>query len=406
MSKTMVVLKHEFKSIVLKPSFWFGILGMPFVIGIIVLVVGVASGAVAAATIAETQARITVQGFVDPAGFVKQPQAGFQAFADEAAARQALAAGEIEAYYVVPADYLQTGAVRMVANNIEDSPSAPRNRANDFGRMLNAGLIADPEVARQLNQPVGIGNVTSMAASEADANAPRGGPTFGGFSPLVYGIAVLFMIVLMTASAYLMQSVTQEKENRVMEVLMSSVKPRDLLAGKILGVSLVGLIQMALWFGSAVFALTSLPFISSVVGPISPLAVLFTVLYFVMGYFVYASLLAGLGALMPGSREAAQYTFLILIPLFIPLYLNQAIAAEPNGILATVLSLFPMTAPIVMPMRMFTATVPAWEVALSVVLLAGMVYLAITGAARVFRAQSLLSGSKPTFKQIVAAFRG
>jgi ABC-2 type transport system permease protein len=125
-----------------------------------------------------------------------------------------------------------------------------------------------------------------------------------------------------------------------------------------------------------------------------------------MGYFVYASLLAGLGALMPGSREAAQYTFLVLIPLFIPLYLNQAIAAEPNGLLATGLSLFPMTSPIVMPMRLFTANVPAWQVALSVILLAGMVYLAIAGAARVFRAQSLLSGTKPTFKQVVAAFRG
>jgi ABC-2 type transport system permease protein len=408
MSKTLVVLKHEFKSIVFKPSFWFGILVMPFIIGIIVLVVGVAGGAAAAATIAETQARVTAQGYVDPAGFIKQPQAGFQPFADESSARQALDAGQIEAYYVVPADYLQAGAVRMVANNIEDSPSAPRNRADDFGRMLNAGLITDTEVTRQLNQPVGIASVTSIAPATgaAAADAPRGGPTFGGFSPLVYGIAVLFMIVLMTASAYLMQSVTQEKENRVMEVLMSSVKPRDLLAGKILGVSLVGLIQMSLWFGSAVFALTALPFISSVVGPISPLAVLFTVLYFVMGYFVYASLLAGLGALMPGSREAAQYTFLVILPLFIPLYLNQAIAAEPNGLLATALSLFPMTSPIVMPMRMFTADVPAWQLALSVVLLAGMVYLAIIGAARVFRAQSLLNGTKPTFKQVVAAFRG
>jgi ABC-2 type transport system permease protein len=404
----MVVLKHEFKSIVFKSSFWFGILAMPFIIGIIVLVVGVAGGAAAAATIAETQARVTAQGYVDSAGLIKQPQAGFQAFADEGSAKQALDAGQIEAYYVVPADYLQTGAVRMVANNIEDSPSAPRNRANIFGRMLNAGLITDSEVTRQLNQPVGIGNLASVAPAldPAATDAPRGGPTFGGFSPLVYGIAVLFMIVLMTASAYLMQSVTHEKENRVMEVLMSSVKPLDLLAGKILGVSLVGLIQMTLWFGSAVFALTSLPFISSVVGPISPMAVLFTVLYFVMGYFVYASLLAGLGALMPGSREAAQYTFLVLIPLFIPLYLNQAIAAEPNGLLATGLSLFPMTSPIVMPMRLFTANVPAWQVALSVILLAGMVYLAIAGAARVFRAQSLLSGTKPTFKQVVAAFRG
>lgn len=402
MSKTMVVLKHEFKSIVWKPSFWFGILVMPFIIGIIVVVVGVIGGAATAATIAESQNRVTAQGFVDHAGLIKQPANGFQAFADEAAAKQALAAGQIEAFYVVPANYLQTGAVRMVADNIELSPSAPRNRSDEFGRMLNTNLIDDPAIGQQINQSINIAGETPIATT----SERRGGPTFGGFSPLVYGIAILFFIVLMTASAYLMQSVTQEKENRVMEVLMSSVTPRDLLAGKILGVSLVGLIQMVLWFGSTIFALTSLPFLSSVVGPISPAAVLLTVLYFALGYFVYASLLAGLGALMPGTREAAQYTFLVMIPLFIPLYLNQAIGAEPNGLLATALSLFPMTSPIVMPMRLFSANVPAWHIALSLALLAGTVYLAMAGAARVFRAQSLLSGSKPTFKQVVAAFRG
>jgi ABC-2 type transport system permease protein len=402
MSKMSVVLKHEFKSIAMKPSFWFGILVMPFIIGIIVVVVGVIGGAATAATLAETQNRVTTQGFVDLAGLIKQPENGFKAFDDEAAAKQALVAGEIEAFYVVPADYLKTGSVRMVANNIELSPTGPRSRSDEFGRMLNASLIGDPALAQQINQRITIAGETPIATSTEQ----RGGPTFGGFSPLVYGIAILFMIVLTTASAYLMQSVTQEKENRVMEVLMSSVTPRDLLAGKILGVSLVGLIQMALWFGSSIFALTSLPFLSSVVGPISPAAVLLTVLYFALGYFVYASLLAGLGALMPGSREAAQYTFLVLIPLFIPLYLNQAIGAEPNGVLAIALSLFPMTSPIVMPMRMFSVDVPAWQVTASVVLLAGMAYLAVAGAARVFRAQSLLSGSKPTFKQVVAAFRG
>ena len=235
MSKTMVVLKHEFKSIAMKPSFWFGILVMPFIIGIFAVVVGVAGGLAAAATIAETQARVTLQGYIDPAGIITQPATGFQAYPDEASARQALAAGEIEAYYEVPADYLKTGAVRMVANNIEDSPSAPRNRADEFGRMLNAGLIGDEAITQQLQQRVVIASETSVAPM----TERRGGPTFGGFSPLVYGIAILFMIVLMTASAYLMQSVTQEKENRVMEVLMSSVRPRDLLTGKILGISLV-----------------------------------------------------------------------------------------------------------------------------------------------------------------------
>lgn len=403
MNKVFTILKHEFRTVAGKPSFWFGILIAPFLVGILVAAIAVTSGLATAAVISQQQSRSQqAQGYVDLAGLIAQPADGFVAYPDEAAARAALAGGAINAYYVVSADYVQTGDVRMIANEIDDTPSGPRNRTGEFNRLLRLGLLSgDSELAAQISQRVAIDQRQSTAPVETSAP----GRSFSGFSPLVYGIAILFFVLLMTASAYLMQSVTTEKETRIMEVLMSSVTPQQLLAGKILGLSLVGLIQLALWFGSAIFALTSLPFLSNFVGSISPIAVLLTVLFFILGYFVYASLLAGLGALMPGSREAAQYTFLVVIPLVIPLYLNTAIASEPNGPLATVLSLFPLTAPIVMPMRLFATNVPQLEIALSIALLAGAVYLAVTGAARAFRAQSLLSGSKPSFKQVVAAFR-
>ena len=402
MSKTLVVLRHEFLTIVKKPSFWFGILGMPFIVGIIVAVIGLASGAATAAVISQQSAKTgKPQGYVDQASLIKRAGDGFQAFADEATAREALASGAIEAYYVVPADYVQTGNVRMVANEIEDTPFGPREKSQSFAALLNGNLLNDQALAAQVTKPVEIKDNIGLAPAE-----DRKGASFGGFSPLVYGVALLFFIVFMTASSFLMQAVSTEKENRVIEVLMSSVTPTQLLAGKILGLGLIGFIQLVLWFGSSLFALTSVPLISRFVGPISPFAVLITVVFFVLGYFVYASLLAGLGALMPGGRETAQYSFLVLFPLFIPLYLNQAIGAEPNGVLATALSLIPFTAPIVMPMRLFATEVPLWQVGVGLALLALLDYLAITGAARVFRAQSLLSGSKPTVKQIMAAFRG
>ena len=402
MSKTLVVLRHEFLTIVKKPSFWFGILGMPFIVGIIVAVIGLASGAATAAVISQQSAKTgKPQGYVDQASLIKRTGDGFQAFADEDIAREALASGAIEVYYVVPADYVQTGNVRMVANEIEDTPFGPREKSQSFAALLNGNLLNDQALAAQVTKPVEIKDNIGLAPAE-----DRQGASFGGFSPLVYGVALLFFIVFMTASSFLMQAVSTEKENRVIEVLMSSVTPTQLLAGKILGLGLIGFIQLVLWFGSSLFALTSVPLISRFVGPISPFAVLITVVFFVLGYFVYASLLAGLGALMPGGRETAQYSFLVLFPLFIPLYLNQAIGAEPNGVLATALSLIPFTAPIVMPMRLFATEVPLWQVGVGLALLALLDYLAITGAARVFRAQSLLSGSKPTVKQIMAAFRG
>jgi ABC-2 type transport system permease protein len=401
MSKIWIVLKHEFKTIVSKPSFWFGVIGAPILMGVIFVVVGLVSGVATAAVIAQRTGQPgALQGVVDQAGIIGELDEGFQLFADEAAARQALQSDAIEAYYVIPAGYAQTGEVRMVMRELDDSPLGPQQKTEAFQRLVNRNLLRDDDLQAQLDRRVTIEESQSIATVRT-----RAGPSFGGFSPLVYGVAVLFFIILMTTSAYLMQSVTTEKENRVIEVIMSSITPTELLAGKILGLSLVGLIQLVLWFGSAILALTRLPFLTNLIGPISTGAVLLTVLFFVMGYFVYAGLLAGLGALMPGSREAVQYTFLVILPLFIPILLNTTIAAEPNGPLTVALSLIPFTSPLVMPMRLFSTTVPPLEVVISLLLLAGLVYLAIIGAARTFRAQSLLSGSKPTLKQVIAAFR-
>ncbi|MCS6846748.1 MAG: ABC transporter permease [Anaerolineae bacterium] len=401
MSKTWIVLKHEFRTIVSKPSFWFGIIGLPIIVGAMVIVIGLVSGVATAAVVAQRTGQPNLpHGFVDYAGIIRQLDDGFEPFAGEPEAERALQAGAIEAFYVIPADYVQSGEVRMVMKELDDSPLGPRQRTDDFQRMLNRNLLDDEALWAQLDRQVNITQSESVATVRT-----RTGPSFGGFSPLMYGVALLFFVVLMTASAYLMQSVTTEKENRVIEILMSSVTPTELLAGKILGLSLVGLIQLVLWFGSAILAFTRLPFLSEVIGPISAVAVLLTALFFVLGYFVYAGLLAGLGALMPGSREAAQYTFLLLLPLFVPIYLNTAIAAEPNGPLAVALSLIPFTSPLVMPMRLFGASVSPLEVAISLALLAGLVYLAINASGRAFRAQALLSGSKPTLKQVIAAFR-
>jgi ABC-2 type transport system permease protein len=215
---------------------------------------------------------------------------------------------------------------------------------------------------------------------------------------------MLFMIVMLTASSYLMQTVTTEKETRVMEVLMSSISPTQLLAGKIGGLGLVGFVQMVLWLISSLSALTFIPAAAGL-GTVSPESVLVAIVYFVLGYFIYASLMAGLGALMPGSREAAQYTFFILLPLIAPLYIISAILLEPNGPLAVALSLFPLSAPVVMVMRVTATDVPFIEVLIGAVLMAITAVVVVVLAARLFRAQALLRGTKPSLKEVVMALR-
>jgi len=129
------------------------------------------------------------------------------------------------------------------------------------------------------------------------------------------------------------------------------------------------------------------------------------VLYFVFGYLIYAALMAGLGALMPGTKEASQYVFFIMLPLLIPLYLNSAITNDPNGTLATALSLVPLTSPIVMPMRLVGEGAPLLQILAGLGLLIVAVLVTIWLVARVFRAQALLSGNKPSLASLVAALR-
>jgi ABC-2 type transport system permease protein len=397
MSKVFIVMRHEFMTLVAKPSFWIGLIGLPvfmaFVMGIS-LVGGVAA---TAATASARQNQTLVQGYVDQGGFIKSIPTGIalHAYPDEAAARTALDAGVISGYFIVPQDYVANGNVTYVSPDF----SPINSPTGSFERILKYNLVGgNPDILARAD--------TSVNIQHEQALAPP--PTKGGtglpfpFLPMFAGI--MFMIMVMTASSLLMQTVTTEKESRVMELLMSSVTPRQLLTGKILGLGIVGLVQMVLWLTSSLSALAYIPAAASL-GSISAGSVIVMMIYAILGYFIYASLMAGLGALMPGTREAAQYSFFVMLPLLIPVYLVTSLVLEPNGWLATALSLLPFTSPVVMAMRVTATDVPLWQILIGIVLLALTVYAVINLVARVFRAQALLSGAKPSLRDIMLALR-
>ena len=402
MKKILIILRHEFLTIVTKPSFWIGLLVVPLITGVIFGVIALGSIAAAAATSARKSAEIPKpQGYVDLSKIVNASYISgttpLQSFAGPADAQVALNAGQISGYYLVPQDFLATGEVKFVSNAF--SPFEDMNKTSDFRRVLELSLLAgDSALLQRVQNPVDVQTRTSMAPAEQQRNV------LDGFSPLPFAVCLLFFMVLITASSYLMSTVSTEKENRVMEVLMSSVSPVQLLTGKILGLGILGLIQLALWLVSGLTVLQN-PIVASYVGPISNSAVATSVVFFVFGYLIYAALMAGLGALMPGTKEASQYVFFVMLPLLIPLYLNSAIANEPNGTLATVLSLVPFTSPVVMPMRLVSGEVPPLQILAGIALLIVAVLVTIWLVARVFRAQALLSGSKASLKSLVAALK-
>ena len=149
---------------------------------------------------------------------------------------------------------------------------------------------------------------------------------------LPYAVTMLFYIIILSAASLLLSSVAKEKENRVMEILMVSVTPRQLLTGKIVGLGLLGLLQTIAWVGTGriLLARSGTTFNLPIAFQLPPSFLIWALIFFLLGYAVYASLMAGLGALVPNLREASQATILVIFPLIIPIFLLSVLINEPQ----------------------------------------------------------------------------
>ncbi len=245
---------------------------------------------------------------------------------------------------------------------------------------------------------------------------------------------LIYMFVLITGTQVL-QGIVEEKQNRIVEVLISSVKPFDLLMGKIIGIALVALTQIVIWIACGVIMMIAAAIIFgiSLVGSgeimmtqnmaqenIDPemvtevyrilqsinfieLAIYF-VIFFIGGYLLYASLFAIVGATMDNAQEGSQLQVFIMIPLFASIYIAIHTMEDPNSALSFWSSLFPLTSPIIMMARI-PFSVPTWQILLSIALLFATFILFMWIAARIYRVGILMYGKKPSFKELVKWFR-
>jgi ABC-2 type transport system permease protein len=326
----------------------------------------------------------------------RQVTGPLQEYPTEAAAQAALDGKEINKYYIVPADFIQSGDLIVVDSNYSVFNSLENN--NYFEYVLRLNLVKDASLAEMLDDPT--------AKVKTQALAPASAQDDDDFSSLGVPFAVLmifYMVITMTGG-FMLQSVSKEKENRTIEVLLLSLRPRELMLGKILGLGVVALLQMVVWGGGLLlFGGISLNGLSSLG---LPEGFFFWALpYFVLGYLMYASLLGAVGALAPSTREGTQFTFLVLSPLFIPLMLNSVLIETPHGGLTVFLSLFPLTSPVTMITRLASGPVPIEQLLLGLVILAVTTYGIIAYSARFFRADTLLSFSALNFKRLLQEIR-
>ena len=221
-------------------------------------------------------------------------------------------------------------------------------------------------------------------------------------------VTILFYIILISAASLLLQSITKEKENRVLEILMSSVTTGQMLTGKIIALGLVGLLQTGVWIGSGIFLMGAgqqskmIPMDGAI--PFSILA--WALIFFLGGYLLYASLMAGVGALVPNLREASQATSLIIMPMIVPLVMMNSLIQDPNGTFAVILSFIPFTSPIAMLTRMAVTDVPVWQGAFSAVGLALFAVWVIRVVSKLFRNQVMLGGQPLSRMKFLKALTG
>ena len=319
---------------------------------------------------------------------------------------QALVDEDIEALFVIPADYVSMGNVDWYRKG---SGLASEDSTGDaFENVLRAAVaddgLSDEQVARVL-QPASytLFKVDDQGRPDSSGTIQdeiaRAAPAFI--------FAMLLMISIFVGSGALLQSVTEEKENRMIEMLVTATSPLSIMLGKVLGLGAAGLLQIAIWL---IFASFTVPMIGDQFSGLSalklePELIVLLVAFYFAGYFVFASFMAAIGAASTSVREASQISAVVLIPGIIPIYASAIIIPNPDGGLARALTFFPLTSATASMMRIAGGTEALYEIVLGLLVTALSGVFLLWLSARVFRAGLLLYGQRMSLRLIWNALR-
>ena len=413
MKKIKVVMLNEIITQISRRSFWIITLSAPLMGALILVIVGAinrnAEFSEALSGVVNNPVETRPEGFVDPGGLIRAipegfPQGVLLQYPDEASASAALVAGDISAYYLLPADYVNEGKIFFVAENYNLLETGSE-RSGMFNWVVDVNLLGgDANLTSLANGPFRVDQISLAPISEPEVDESN---PMAYWMP--YAVAFLFYMIIIITASLLLSNISREKENRVIEILLNSVTPTQLMTGKIIGLGLTSLFQVAILLVSGYFLVNlSGTAISLPVGfELPPSILAWGILYFLLGYAVYASLMAGVGALAPNMREGSQLTIVVMLPLIIPLFFSSSVfMTEPNGTLATAISLFPLSTPVAMMSRLAAGGVPWWQPPLAAVLLALTAVLVVRSVAGMFRAQTLLSGQPLKVNTYLKALMG
>jgi ABC-2 type transport system permease protein len=309
---------------------------------------------------------------------------------------------EIDAYLFVPPniksadakfEFFSRKASDFVAN---DTLKSALNEAVRSQRLADAN-ISEAKL-KELSMDV------DFVAKQVDEKGNQTDSDGTFFASMIIG--VMIYITLAIYGNVIMGAVVEEKETRIMEILFSSAKPFELLMGKLVGVGLAGLTQLAIWITSALvlvgigLAQMSAAGMSFSIPNITPLMVAYFFIFFLLGFFIYASIFALIGSMVTSMQEGGQFAFPPVMILLIGFYFSFAVVRDPNSTLSFWVSIAPFFAPITMPVRILAETPPFWQIALAIAVNIAAIAALVWLASRVYRVGMLMYGKRATIPEV------
>lgn len=312
-------------------------------------------------------------------------------------ANQLVASGAIEGYFYIPPTAFVSGKIEYRAKNVGNFRVQERFSRAFEQVIVETRLVAhglDTALIRKLIASV---NIKSIKVSEKGEESASGfGETFA--NAYFGSLMILFMVI--TTGQLLVRSMLEEKSNRVIEVLLSSCSARDLMSGKILGLSGLGILQM-LVYAAIGFALA----VKTNTNILQPEYLFLTLLYAILGYMLYAAIFITAGSPVTTEQEAQQITSYISMLLVVPLGLLLLVMQNPNSIIVRVLSYFPLLTPSIMVLRVSIQMPPVWEILATSLLLVVSIVCMMWVAGKVFRTAILAYGKRPTITELIKWIR-
>ncbi|MCP4570796.1 MAG: ABC transporter permease [bacterium] len=403
MNKTGLIFRKEFVQAVTRAGF----VVMTLIVPVLALLAIGVTELVTTLTEPSSVQRAAI-GYVDETGIITDHvwagETPLVRFDSSEEATGALARREIGEYVVIPADYTTTGIARRYT--LEKELGTPPHTEGVLKSFIAGNLLKDevePHVAILVIAPL---NLEVIRITESGDMASVQNSIGNIIVPGVFSF--LLSLALMFGASALVNGLGEEKESHLIEVLLSSVSIRQLLVGKVLALGAAGLLQVLVWLVSAPLLLelasgTFGGFMSGIQVPGGFLVL--GIVYFLLGYLLFAVLSLGIGAISASAREGSNLSLFYIMTGFAPLWFASLLFAFPNSPAWTVLSIFPVTAPVQTMLRLGVSDIPVWQIMTSIGVLALSVVVGMYFAVRIFRAYMLMYGKRPGIAEIVRSLK-